>query len=257
MDYQSVIELVKQAGAFVFDEDLAHQVTMKGAADYLTAVDLKISGFLKEQLFRIAPEIGFMSEEGAEEHSRERWILDPVDGTTNLVYGYRMSSVSLAHFRDGKVIFGVVYNPYSGELFVAERGKGAFLNGKRMSPAQDRDPVDCLVEFGAGSTKKQYADKSFALAKSVFLDCLDLRRICSSALAICFVAAGRLNAYFERVIKPWDYAAASLICEECGVKVTNWTGGPVSYDVESSYICGTEKVHALILKKIAETDALH
>ncbi len=252
MDYKVVIELVKKASQTVFDKTLRGDVTMKGKADFVTAVDFKISEFLKEELYKIDPSISFMSEEGDGGISDDRWILDPIDGTTNLVYDYNMSSVSLAHYRDGKVVFGVVYNPFNGELFTAERGKGAFLNGERMNQAPDRELEDCIIEFGAGSTKKQYADMSFALAKDIFKECLDLRRICSTALAICFVAAGRLNGYFEKSIKPWDYAAASLVLEECGGKSFDWNGIPVQYDTATSYVCGTPKALKFLTKKIAE-----
>lgn len=250
MDYNAVIDLVKEAGQFVFDNRLRSDVAMKGAADFVTAVDLKISTFLKEKLKAITPEIGFMSEEEKGELPPNRWILDPIDGTTNLVYDYNMSSVSLALLHSGRIEFGVIYNPYSGDLFTAERGKGAYMNGKLLPKAPDRDPKDSLIEFGAGSTKKQFADKTFGLACDVFKGCLDLRRICSSAIAVSYVAAGKLNGYFERVLQPWDYAAASLMLEECGVKCCDWDGNPVRYDKATSFVCGTDKVLKFLLSEI-------
>ena len=250
MNYNAVIDLVKEAGAFVFDKSLKSDVSMKGAADFLTAVDLKISSFLKEKLAFLTPEIGFMSEEDNGELPPNRWILDPIDGTTNLVYDYNMSSVSLALCLDGRIEFGVVYNPFSGDLFTAERGKGAYLNGNLLPKAPDREPRDSIIEFGAGATKKQFADQSFTLAQEVFKGCLDLRRICSSALAISFVAAGRLNGYFERVLQPWDIAAASLFLEECGAKCYDWEGKPICFDKPTSFVCGTDKVVKFLLDVI-------
>lgn len=250
MDYQKIIELVKKASETVFDPTLKSDVATKGEADFVTAVDLKISNFIKEELKKLDPNAGFMSEEEAGEISAKRWILDPIDGTTNLVYDYNMSSVSLAYCENEEILFGVVYNPYNGDLFTAEKGKGAYLNGKKLTPAPDRALKDCLIEFGAGSTKKQYADESFALAKSIFKECLDIRRICSSALAVCYVACGRLNGYFERSIKPWDYAAACLILEECGGKCLDWYGNPVQFKDPSSFVCGTEKARNFLLKTI-------
>lgn len=252
---EKVIALVKRAGQTVFDKDLLSAVDMKGEADFVTAVDFRISETVKEELARLTPDVGFMSEEGDADLAARRWILDPIDGTTNLVYGYNMSSVSLAYMEDGKIAFGVVYNPYNGDTFIAERGKGATLNGEMLGKAPDRDLPDCLVEFGAGSTKKQYTETSFAVAKEVFSNCLDLRRICSSALAICYVAAGRLNGYFERSIKPWDYAAASLIAEECGVRSLDWSGAPVQFDRASSFVTGTEKLLAFLLATIRKYGA--
>ncbi len=250
MNYQIIIDLVKEAGQFVFDKELKKNVNMKGASDYVTAVDLKISGFLKEKLAVITPDIGFMSEEEEGELAQKRWILDPIDGTTNLVYNYNVSSVSLAYYDGEKVDFGVIYNPFNGDLFVAKRGEGAYLNGEKLGMAPDRELKECIIEFGAGSTKKQYTDESFAIGKEVFRNCLDIRRICSTALAIAYVAAGKINGYFERVIKPWDYAAATLMLEECGAICSDWNGNPIQYDQASSYICGTPKAYSLLRKTI-------
>ncbi len=250
MDHTAIIELVKQAGEFVFDEKLAADVSMKGAADYVTAVDLKISSFLKKELASLTPDIGFMSEEEEGEISERRWILDPIDGTTNLVYDYNLSSVSLAYFDGKKVDFGVIYNPFNKDIFISKRGEGVTLNGKKFGKASDRDLSSCIIEFGAGSTKKQYTEQSFAIAKEVFKNCLDLRRMCSSALAIAYVATGKINGYFEREIKPWDYAAASLMLEECGCRCCDWDGNPIQYERPSSFVCGTDKAIEFLMETI-------
>lgn len=250
MNTDKIVEVVKQAGKFVFDDELKSDVRMKGAADYVTAVDMKISGYVKQRLGELYPEIGFMSEEEKNELVDDRWILDPIDGTTNLVYGYNVSSVSLAHYCNGRVQMGVIYNPFNGELFVAERGKGVTLNGKALKQAPDRDPCDSIIEFGAGSTKKQFTDESFRIGCEVFRECLDLRRMCSSALAIAYVAAGRINGYFERSLKPWDYAAAVLMLEECGGVCSDWRGEALPFDRPSGFVCGTPKTYAYLRRKI-------
>lgn len=250
MEYQEIIELVHAAKSIVFDADLRKRVTLKGDADFVTAVDFAISDFIKAGLKRICPQAGFMSEEEkAESLPSERFILDPIDGTTNLVYDYRQSSVSLAHVKDGEVVFGVVYNPYSGETFTAEKGKGAYLNGVKLDCAPDRELSDCLIEFGAGSSHKGEAGQIFDTACEIFCDCLDLRRMCSSALALCYIACGRLNGYFEKVLKPWDYAAASLILSETGGKISNFQGNAISFEQADSVIAGTPKAYAYLLKK--------
>ena len=250
MNYEKIIDLVKEAGEFVFDEKLKNEVSEKGAADFVTAVDLKISSFIKEKLAILTPDIGFMSEEEKNKISSRRWILDPIDGTTNLVYNYNFSSVSLAYFDGEKVAFGVIYNPFNKDLFVSERGNGVYLNGKKLGKAPDRDLKECLVEFGAGSTRKNDADESFDIGKEVFKNSLDLRRACSSALAIAYVAAGKLNGYFEKNIKPWDYAAATLMLEECGVQFSDWNGNPIQFENPSSYVCGTPKLYSLLMESI-------
>ena len=250
MNEEAIKDLVIEASKFVFDESLKAEISMKGEADFVTAVDLKISSFIKERLKALTPEVGFMSEEEEGALSPCRWILDPIDGTTNLVYDYRLSSVSLAYFDGERVTYGVVYNPFTKELFEAKRGEGVRYNGRLLPKAADREPADCLIEFGAGSTKKQYTEEHFAIAKDVFSTCLDIRRMCSSALAIAYVAAGKLNGYFERVIKPWDYAAATLMLEECGGVATDWSGAPGPYDRASSYVCGTPKAYAVLMESI-------
>lgn len=253
MDYQNIVKLVKQAAQFVFDESLKKAVDIKGEADFVTAVDLKISAFLRENLARIAPEIGFMSEEeDSGMLAPKRWILDPIDGTTNLIYDYNMSSVSLALYDTDRVTFGIIYNPFNQDLFLVERGRGATLNGKKLPIAPDRPLGKCLIEFGAGSTRKQFADLSFHIAKEIFKECLDIRRICSSALAIAYVAAGKLNGYFEKELKPWDYAAAGLLLEECGALASDWEGNKLPYDHPSSFVCGTPQAYSFLLNKIVE-----
>ena len=243
MDYEKIVEIVKSAKKFVLSDNLSHEVKMKGEADFVTGVDLSISEYLKEKLHDLAPGIGFMSEEEEPDKlAPRRWILDPIDGTTNLVYDYRMSSISLGLCDNGKSVFGVVYNPYTDETFTAVRGEGAFLNCKKIT-VNDRAPHDSIIEFGAGSTRKREADEAFAIAKEVFLHCLDLRRICSSALAICFIAAGRMNGYFEKVIKPWDYAAASVILEEAGGHLCDWTGAPLPFDRPSGIIAASPQTY--------------
>lgn len=252
MDYNAIINLVKTAANFVFDEKLKSDVNMKGAADYVTAVDIKISEYIKEGLAVLTPNIGFMSEEEENEILDKRWILDPIDGTTNLVYNYNFSSVSLAYCDREVIEFGIIYNPFNQDIFVAKRGEGVYFNGKKLPKSPDRLPSDSLIEFGAGSTKKQYIDESFNLGKEVFRGCLDIRRMCSSALAIAYVAAGKINGYFERSIKPWDYAAATLILEECGAKCTDWNGERIQYKRATSFVCGTPFVYDYLMNIIGK-----
>lgn len=240
MDYQAIFDVVKSVKPLFFDSDLRSQSSMKGDADFVTQVDLKISSYVKSALAELTPEIGFMSEEeDPGEMKPTRWILDPVDGTTNLVFDYRASTISLALVRDEKPVFGIVYNPYSDELFTAQKGLGAFLNGNKIQTS-DRGLTNCLIEFGAGSTHKDGAHEIFGIAEKVFCDCLDLRRMCSSALAICYIACGRSNGYFEKRLKPWDYAAAALILDEAGGYSSEWNGQLLQYKSACSFVCGSQ-----------------
>ncbi len=255
MNYDEIISLVYQAGKIVFNEADVADVKMKGDCDFVTAVDTKISDFLKRELLARNAGVGFMTEEEREhEFSEKCFILDPIDGTTNLVFDYKMSSVSLAYVESGKVTFGVVFNPFTDELFYAIKGKGAHFFDARGGVekltsagaenydggtlrASERPLRSSLVEFGAGATHKDEADESFELGKRVFKRCLDVRRTCSTALALCYIAAGRLDGYFEKVIKPWDYAAGSLVLEEAGGKCSKWDGDGLPLSEPSTIVC--------------------
>lgn len=250
MNFDKVIEKVLQTKKIVNDESLRSAVRMKGEADFVTNIDLAISNFLHDELKLLAPDVDFMSEEeSATNLSDTRWILDPIDGTTNLVFDYRMSSVSLALMEKGEIVFGVVYNPYSDEVFQAQKNKGAYLNGKPLHVV-DRPVNNCLIEFGAGSTIKAYADLAFRNAAEIFKSCLDLRRICSSALAISYIAAGRINGYFEKRLKPWDYAAASLILTEAGGKICDWNNMDIQFNEESGIIAGSPQAYEFLRKTV-------
>lgn len=245
MDFSYITDLVKEAGQLVFDEGLRRKVDVKGEADFVTAIDLGISAFLKESLRKIDDSIGFFSEEEQGKLTDPGWILDPIDGTTNLIYGYGLSSVSLALYQNGTVRFGVVYNPFTRECFTAEKGKGAWLGGKRLRVSL-RPMQQALIEFGAGSTHKENADANFSLAKEVFKQCVDVRRICSSALDLCYIASGRIDGYFEKILKPWDIAAGALILTEAGGVLTDYTGAPLQFAEPTSVIAGNGVVNPVL-----------
>lgn len=113
-----------------------------------------------------------------------------------------------------------------------------------------KDISQSLIEFGAGSTRKEDAEESFRIAKEIFYDCVDIQRICSSALVISYVAAKRIDGYFEKVLKPWDYAAASLILREAGGVITDWQGNPLPFDTESSVVASNKKNYEYLISKM-------
>lgn len=272
MNYNKIVSLVHEAGKLVFQKQMLSDVSMKNPYDYVTAVDTGISDFMKRELYALYPDVGFMTEEEKEHSFSDKcFILDPIDGTTNLLHGYRMSSVSLAYAEGGKTVFGVVYNPFNKELFFAIKGKGAHLFNARSGIApllekgvenytagtlsvSDRTLRESVIEFGAGSSKKHLADETFGRAKRVFVKCLDLRRICSTALAVSYVAAGRLDGYFEKFIHPWDYAAAILFLEEAGGKSSDWEGNDLPLDRDGSILCTNGVIHSELKDILNEGD---
>ena len=266
MNYNAIAQLVYDARKIALDKTLKADVQLKGDADFVTAVDTGISAFIKNGLKEIAPDAAFVTEEESEHISvGKRFVLDPIDGTTNLTRGYNVSSISLGYYADGEVQFGVVYDPYTGEMFFAVKGKGAHFYNARFGVSRllkigvenyDKDTLavsdlsrgQAIVEFGAGSTNKAVSEESFAIAKEVFENCMDLRRICSSALAVCYIAAGRIDGYFERKIKVWDYCAASLILEEAGGKISQWNGERLPFAEPSSIVAGNVDTYAYLLE---------
>lgn len=260
MDYNAIVALVYGARTLARRKLKEGDVKLKGKADFVTETDLAVSEYIKTGLKKIEPQAAFVTEEEREHvQSDRRFILDPIDGTTNLVRGYNMSTVSLGYYERGEILFGVVYNPFSDELFFAVKGRGAHVyNASRgiggllkkgvehyeggALHVSDLPVCDAIVEFGAGSTNKAVSHESFAIGKRVFEDCLDLRRLSSTALSLCYIAAGRIDGYFERRIKPWDYAAASLILEESGGALAQWNGQPLPFDQPSTILAGNRAV---------------
>lgn len=252
-EMNAVEELVLSAKPFITDEADTDAVTEKGDADFVTKVDLKVQSYIKSALLRDFPAIQFMGEEGERENIDFRkpvWILDPIDGTTNLIHRYNMSAVSLALVENGRAVFGLIYNPFHNELFKAAKGSGAFLNGKRINVSKTAELRDSLVSIGTMPYVKTDADEKFELFKRIFLNSVDIRRGGSAALDLAYVACGRTDAFFESGLKPWDYAAGCIILEEAGGKVTDYDGNPVRFDENSSIIAGNKAVYGQLLPLI-------
>lgn len=249
--YDKVIALVRKTKKIILNPLLRNNFHEKGVNDYVTAVDKEVSSFLKSGLKKLYKDIAFVSEEeDIKDLQNNRWILDPIDGTVNLMFDYRLSSVSLGLMLDNKIVFGIVYNPFTSETFTAEKGKGAFLNGKQKLTVSQHPISKSLIEFGLGSTRKDEADESFNLAKEIFKDCIDIRRIASSALSICYIAARRIDGFLDKSLKPWDYAAASLILEEAGGIITDFSGHSIQFDFPTSIIASNGKNHNHLLGKV-------
>lgn len=225
---EDIIALVRETDAIIFDEALVENVHEKGRADYVTKVDVSVQQFLQRELKKRYPEIGFIGEEQerfAPDPGGAYWILDPIDGTTNLIHHYQMSAVSLGLYEDGEMLLGIVYNPFSKEVFSAGKGKGAFLNGERIQTAGTPDLAHGLVSYGSSPYEKERAHELFVLYERIFRECADFRRCGSAALDLCYVACGRQDVYLERNLKPWDYAAGGLLVTEAGGCISGWAQG--------------------------------
>ena len=230
MEFSAVIDLVHRTRSIILDQGRVSRVSEKGRADYVTGADRGVQDFLARELALLAPEVGLYAEEQineAPDPGRAYWILDPVDGTTNLIHDYQLSAVSLGLCERGRMTFGVVYNPFADETFTAERGGGAFLNGRPVHVSACTAFRDSLISFGATPYRKEMARILFPVYQRIYEQIADFRRGGSAALELCHVAAGRLDGYFEGDLKPWDYAAGRLIAEEAGAVCTTFAGDPL------------------------------
>ncbi|MGM9538401.1 MAG: inositol monophosphatase family protein [Candidatus Onthomonas sp.] len=243
---RELIRLVEQVRPIIYDEKRIHQVKEKGLADFVTQADLAVQHTLQALLAQRWPGIQFMGEE--EEARPERrnwpmWILDPIDGTNNLIHDYRESAVSLALWDGTKVVMGVVYNPFLRETYSATLGRGARCNGRGIRVSRRPDLAHSLALFGTSPYEKERVDQVFAQAKALYLQSEDLRRGGSAALDLCRVAAGRAEVYFEYNLKPWDYAAGQLIVREAGGRCTTLDGNTLPVVENADILCTNGLVH--------------
>lgn len=227
IDYNRIIEAVQATRPLIMNEERRSQIITKGVGDYVTQVDLSIQAHLQAILQERYPEIQFMGEEQKERHLDEKkpmWILDPIDGTSNLIFGLEHSAVSLGLYDGEKIAFGVIYNPYKEETFHAVRGKGSFLNGCPIHVQRAEGLKDCLISYGTNPYARESKAEYFLFVEKVLTRCVDIRRFGSAALDLAYVACGRSGGYFEPNLKPWDYAAGILLVEEAGGLVTGFDG---------------------------------
>ena len=243
---ENIIDIVKRTKSIILDINKKNDVTVKGYGNYVTQVDFEVQSYLKEQLFALFPSIQFMGEEETSFVDFENasvWILDPIDGTANLIHNLNQSAVSLGLVTNYEPVLGVVYNPFTDELFYAEKGKGAYFNGEKISVSQTPSLKKSLISLGTAPYKKTLSEDVFSSARKVYERCEDIRRFGAAALELCYLAAGRTDGFFERNLKPWDYAAGAAILNEAGGKITNYSLGPVSFETPDDIIASNGKIH--------------
>lgn len=228
------------------------QVSIKGPSDFVSAADRKAEEILMKELQKARPEIGLLLEEGGTVEGRDasqRFIIDPLDGTTNFLHGIPQFAVSVALEKNGNLIAAVVYNPLSDELFTAERGQGAFLNDRRIRVAARQRLEDCVIGTGITHRGKGDSDLFGRELRSVQTEVAGIRRMGAASLDLAYVAAGRLDGFWERDLKPWDTAAGILLIREAGGYVSDLNGRDDMF--EHGHICaGNETVHRMLLERL-------
>ena len=230
------------------------QIEEKGRGDLVSVVDRRAEEVIKNVLLDKYPQHDFLGEESGEtrasaEESEYCWVIDPLDGTTNYLHGLPQFAVSIGLLKRGKPELGVVYNPVSEEWFTAARGEGAQLNGRRLRVSTLRDGGRAIAATGFPFRDPNLLSRQYALLKSVLQEIADVRRLGSAALDLCFVAANRLDGYFEMGIKPWDICAGVLIAQEAGAIVTDFTGGQGMLD-RGEIVAGNVYLHKILLTRI-------
>jgi len=232
------------------------QVSKKGPADFVTTADKKAEEVLVAGLTKARPRFGFLLEEGGKIEGADtsnRWIIDPLDGTTNFLHGIPHFSISIALERDGEPVAGVIYEPITDQMFWAEKGQGAYLNGRRIRVSARRRLEESLFATGTPFAGKQDHDRFLSQLKAVMAVSAGVRRFGSAALDLAYVAAGRYEGFWEFGLHPWDIAAGIVLVREAGGFVTDIGGGGMMESGE--ILAANDSLHGPLLKILAGRSA--
>ncbi len=247
---EKIEKIIKKAGEIMISANSKdfYVSEEKGKGNFVTEFDVKVQRFLEEELKKLFPEASFLAEEDGEDKNEVgeglTFIIDPIDGTANFAFGANLSTISLALAKDGRVIMGAVYNPYTGEYFFAEEGKGATLNGETIC-VSPLEAAHGIAAFGtAPYYKESLGDETIALFSKVYSAFGDIRRLGTAALDLCNVARGVYSAFFEQSLYPWDYAAAMLIVKEAGGIVSDFSGNEITHFKRTSVLASSKEAYA-------------
>lgn len=226
-------------------------IDIKQASDFVTTIDKESEKIIIDTIRRKFPSHHFLAEESLKEAqtTEYRWIIDPIDGTTNFIHGYPVFSISIALEFNREIIMGVIFDPLREEIFTAEKGKGAFLNGRQLKVSGVTNLANGLVTTGFPFRKRDLIDNYLMLFKNIFNRVSDIRRAGSAALDLAYVAAGRCDAFFEIGLGPWDIAAGSFLIKEAGGVVTDF-GGKRDYLSTGNIVAANPAIHGEILKEV-------
>jgi myo-inositol-1(or 4)-monophosphatase len=248
-----MISAARKAGRALkrdFGEIEKLQVSMKGPANFVSAADRRAEETLYAELAKARPGYGFLGEEGGPREGADKthtWIVDPLDGTTNFLHGIPQFCISIGLEREGTIVAGVIYNPANEELYVAERGKGAFLNDQRIRVAARRRLADAVIACGLPHIGRGDIALGQRETAAVQDKVAGLRRFGAAALDLAWVAAGRLDGYWERDLKPWDLAAGVIMVREAGGFVSDYDGADEML-AKGQIVAGNETVQKELLR---------
>lgn len=245
MEIQEIIALIQETKVFVENRERAGHIKTKGRADYVTQVDTDIQNFLARELGNRFPGIQFLGEEeGLHEMSGDiYWILDPIDGTTNLIHDYQHSVVSLALYEKGEITLGIIYDPFREDVYYAQKGQGSFLNGNPIHVSDAETLDETIISVGTSPYDRELAEENFRRIQRVFGKAQDIRRTGTAAMDLAYVACGRTGGFFEPRLSPWDFAAGLLLVQEAGGRVTDFAGEPLFFSRRGSVVASNGMIH--------------
>ncbi|MGV1015400.1 MAG: inositol monophosphatase family protein, partial [Methyloceanibacter sp.] len=226
------------------------QVSLKGPSNFVSAADHRAEEILHAELARARPGYGFLLEERGDIEGADRthrWIADPLDGTTNFLHGIPLFAISIALEREGELVAGLIYNPVSHETFTAERGKGAFLNDRRLRVAARTELSSAVIGTGIPHSGRPAHDVFLKELAAVMEAAAGVRRLGAASLDLAWTAAGRLDGFWERNLRPWDIGAGIVVLREAGGYVTDGEGKDRMLE-KGSIVAGNEAIHARLLK---------
>ncbi|MBX3532253.1 MAG: inositol monophosphatase [Rhizobiaceae bacterium] len=255
-----MVNAARKAGSSLardFGEVQNLQVSVKGPGDYVSQADHRAEDIVFNELSKARPGYGFLMEERgavAGSDDQHRWIVDPLDGTTNFLHGIPNFAVSIGLERQGVLVAGVIYAPAIDELYTAERGGGAFLNDRRMRVAARRAISDCVIGTGIPHLGRGHHGQALLDLKNVMGEAAGIRRFGAASLDLAWLAAGRIDGFWEDNLSPWDIAAGVLMIREAGGFVSDRNGGQDMFE-NGTIVAGNELVHKGLLGLLAKKAA--
>ena len=234
------------------------QISLKGPGDFVTHADKRTEQILIDELSRARPGYGFLGEEGGGVEGKDRthrFIIDPIDGTTNFLHGIPHFAISIALEREGQLVAGLIYNPITDEMYTAEKGSGAFLNNKRLRVATRKEMAPSLFATGLPFLGREGHARALAEAGAVMAATSGIRRFGAAALDLAYVAAGRVDGFWERGIHIWDTGAGIVLVREAGGIVSDFQGRTDGLKGDE-VVCANEHLHPQLLKLLKGVPAV-